>query len=324
MSSLVCQPSVVAWAWPCGPEAEAEICAAPAPAPTPAPRRLPEAGLPGHALRWIEPEADDEPAMLVVPPPTAASPAARPAPVLLCVHGYTRQPLDQLQAFAPLAAARGMALVLPLFDERRHRRYQQLLHPRRGTRSDLGLLRALARVASGTALDTRRLFLFGYSGGAQFVHRFALCHPGRTAALAVGAAGWYSWPDEATAWPAGLGGAAARLGQPVDLDAFLRLPVALWVGERDNAADALLRSEPRLAEQQGAHRLERAQRWAAALRAAAQARGLHQPAPVHTLPRAGHDFATCHRRGQLAAQVMAFFDRHRGTPPHPDPLPPTP
>lgn len=307
MSSLVCQPSVVAWASPGGPDAGAEAGAVRAPS------QHPEPGLPGHALRWIEPGADDEPALLVVPPPRAARPAARPAPVLLCVHGYTRQPLDQLQAFAPLAAARGMALVLPLFDERRHRRYQQLLHPRRGTRSDLGLLRALARVAETTALDPRRLFLFGYSGGAQFVHRFALCHPGRTAALAVGAAGWYTWPDAATAWPAGLGGAEERLGQPIDLDAFLRLPVALWVGERDTAADALLRSEPALARQQGAHRLERAQRWAAALHAAAGARGLQRPVPVHTVPRAGHDFATCQRRGQLAGQVMAFFDLHRGS-----------
>ena len=265
---------------------------------------------PGLGLRWIEPMADDEPALIVVPPPAAAAPAR----VVVCVHGYTRQPLDQLQAFGPLAAARGLALVLPLFDERRHRRYQQLRHPRRGTRSDLGLLRALARLAEGTALDTRRLFLFGYSGGAQSVHRFAMCHPERTAALAIGAAGWYTWPDDSSAWPAGLAGSAAVLGQPVDLHAFVQLPVALWVGERDTVADALLRSEPGLAERQGQHRLERAQRWAEALRQAAHARGLQQRAPVHTLPRAGHDFATCHRRGDLAGQVMAFFDKHRSPP----------
>jgi len=304
-------PAVAGGAW-CAPSMS--LSAAPAPSaagatPCP-PRPLPAAApRPGPTLRWIEPEADDEPALLFQPP-TARG--AGPARLLVCVHGYTRQPLDQLQAFGPLAAARGLALVLPLFDERHHRRYQQLRHPRRGTRSDLGLLRALARLAAAEALDDRRLFLFGYSGGAQFVHRFALVHPGRTAALAIGAAGWYSWPDEAVPWPAGLGGTAQALDQAPDLVAFLRLPVALWVGERDNTADALLRNEPGLAELQGHHRLERAQRWAAAVRAAAQARGLHQPAPVHTLPRAGHDFATCHRRGDLAGQVMAFFDRHRG------------
>lgn len=283
--------------------------AAPAPAPAPwAPSR--PWGLPGQALRWIAPAADDEPALLFVPPP----PGPRPARVVVCVHGYTRQPMDQLRAFAPLAARRGRALVLPLFDERRHRRYQQLLHPRRGTRSDLGLLRALSRLAAASALDDGRLFLFGYSGGAQFVHRFALCHPGRTAALAIGAAGWYTWPDTLAGWPSGLADCAGPLGQPVDLDAFLRLPMALWVGEHDTVADRLLRNEPGLVERQGAHRLERARRWAGAVRTAAQARGLRQPAPVHLLPGAGHDFTSCHRRCDLAGQVMDFFDRHPGTP----------
>lgn len=272
---------------------------------------VPGAEASGTVLRWLDPMADDEPALLVVPPRAAAG----PAPVVVCVHGYTRQPLDQLQAFAPLTAARGVALVLPLFDERRHRRYQQLLHPRRGTRSDLGLLRALARLADTRGFDDRRLFLFGYSGGAQFVHRFALCHPERTAALAIGAAGWYTWPDEQAAWPAGLADAAPRLGRPVALEAFLRLPMALWVGERDTRDDALLRSEPAIGLRQGAHRLERAQRWAEAVRAEARHRGIEQPIPLHTLPRAGHDFAACHRRANLAGQVMDFFDRHRGPAP---------
>ena len=285
--------------------------AAPTPASPAAPRALGRPESPQRpAPRWIEPTADDEPALLFVPPP----PGPQRARVVVCVHGYTRQPMDQLQAFAPLAARRGLALVLPLFDERRHRRYQQLLHPRRGTRSDLGLLRALSRLAAASALDDRRLFLFGYSGGAQFVHRFALCHPERTAALAIGAAGWYTWPDAQAPWPSGLADCADPLGQPVDLDAFLRLPMALWVGEHDTVADRLLRNEPGLVERQGAHRLERARRWAGAVRAAAQARGLQQPAPLHLLPGAGHDFTSCHRRCDLAGQVMDFFDRHRGTP----------
>lgn len=262
---------------------------------------------PGMGLRWIEPMADDEPALMYMP----ARPTATPAPLAVCVHGYTRQPLDQLQAFAPRAAERGFALVLPLFDQRRHRCYQQLLHPRRGTRSDLGLLRALARLAGAARVDDRRLCLFGYSGGAQFVHRFALCHPERTAALAIGAAGWYTWPDAQAAWPQGLAGGAQGPGQASALPAFLRLPMALWVGERDTTADALLRSEPGIHQRQGTHRLERAQRWAEAVRAAARQQGIDQPAPVHTVPRAGHDFAACVRRGNLAGQVMDFFDRHR-------------
>lgn len=261
-----------------------------------------------HEIRFVEPlQPRGVPLMLVQPRQRVGR-----LPVAVCVHGYTRQPLDQLRAFAPLAERCGFALALPIFDERHHRRYQQLLHPRRGTRSDLALLDALDGIAPRHGLDVERLFLFGYSGGAQFVHRFAMCHPRRTAALAIGAAGWYTWPEAGQPWPLGLDGAGSRLGAPVELDRFLRLPMALWVGERDNTADEHLRDEPRLATLQGVHRLERAQRWAAAIRAAAQAQGIVNELEVTVIPRVGHDFAACDRKGRLAASVMGFFERHRG------------
>lgn len=269
-----------------------------------------------HCVQLVEPVTADAPPLLVLRPD--AVPAGTPMPLAVCVHGVTRQPLDQLRAFAPWARELGFALVLPLFDERRHRCYQQLVHPRRGTRSDLALLTALDAAAEPYALDVRRLYLFGYSGGAQFVHRFALRHPRRTAALAVGAAGWYTWPDAQQAWPLGIGNTTIGLGGPIDLAAFVRLPMALWVGERDTAADEQLRKTPGLFALQGANRLQRAQRWADAVRSAARFNGAHNPLVVSTLPRAGHDFVVCDRRGGLARQVMGFFNsvRHAGAATH--------
>jgi poly(3-hydroxybutyrate) depolymerase len=260
-----------------------------------------------YGLRWIEPVQPDGPPLMLLKPGQDAA----PMPLAVCVHGYTRQPLDQLRAFAPLAVRLGFALALPLFDDRHHRRYQQLLHPRRGTRSDLALLHTLDAMADRHGVDASRLFLFGYSGGAQFVHRFAMCHPQRTAALAIGAAGWYTWPDTQHEWPLGLADAQARLGAPIDLERFLRLPMALWVGERDTGADEHLRDEPRLASLQGAHRLERARNWTDAVRGAGRVRGISNEVTVTVLPRVGHDFASCDRKGELAAHVMDFFDRHR-------------
>lgn len=259
-------------------------------------------------LQLIEPVQPDGPPVMLLTPGQAAT----PVPLAVCVHGYTRQPLDQLRAFAPLTQRLGFALALPLFDDRHHRRYQQLLHPRRGTRSDLALLHTLDAAAGRHGVDARRLFLFGYSGGAQFVHRFAMCHPRRTAALAIGAAGWYTWPDTQHAWPLGLADADARLGAPIDLERFLRLPMAMWVGERDTAVDEHLRDGPQLASLQGLHRLERARNWAEAVRGAGQAQGICNEVTLTLLPRVGHDFASCDRKGELAARVMDFFDRHRG------------
>ncbi len=269
---------------------------------------LPVAAAGDYALRYIEPAAPQAPPLLVVRPATLQ---AQAAPLVVSVHGYTRQPLEHLRAFAPLAVRHGFALALPLFDERHHRRYQQLLHPRRGTRSDLALLAALEAAAPRHGLDASRLFLFGHSGGGQFVHRFAMCHPRRTVALAIGAAGWYTWPDPALPWPAGVGAAEQSLGAPIDLERFLRLPMALWVGEKDTAAGETLRDSPELALQQGANRSERATRWAQAVRAAAAARGVDNALAVAELPSAGHDFGGCVRRADLARRVMAFFVRHR-------------
>ena len=86
---------------------------------------------------------------------------------------------------------------------------------------------------------------------------------------------------------------------------------SLGIPERDTAADEHLRDEPQLASLQGVHRLERARNWGDAVRAASQARGISNALTVTVLPRVGHDFASCDRKGELAARVMDFFERLR-------------
>jgi poly(3-hydroxybutyrate) depolymerase len=254
------------------------------------------------AVHFIAREAPDAVPLLLHRP--AALPPG--APLLVCVHGYTRQPLDHLQAFAPAAAAAGFALLLPLFrDSGPHRMYQQLRHPRRGTRSDQALLQAIDTLPDCHGLDTARVHLFGYSGGAQFVHRLAMLHPRRVASLGVGAAGWYTWPDHERAWPEGLAGAPDHSAEACEIDSFLRLPIALWVGERDNASDTYLRDDPRINALQGSNRLERARRWVDAVREQAAQRAIAARVSLNSLPRAGHDFLACQRKARLADLAMA-------------------
>lgn len=254
------------------------------------------------ALRFIDPEGPDAVPLLLHRPETLPP----NAPVLVCVHGYTRQPLDHLQAFAPAAARAGFALLLPLFrDSGPHRMYQQLVHPRRGTRSDLPLLQSIDRLAESHSLAAGRIHLFGFSGGAQFVHRLAMLHPQRVASLGIGAAGWYTWPDHEQPWPQGLAGAPVEGRAAVDLDDFLRLPIALWVGERDNASDTHLRDDPALNARQGPNRLERASRWAAAVRERAAQHDIEARVSLDSLPNAGHDFLACHRKAGLGDRAIA-------------------
>jgi poly(3-hydroxybutyrate) depolymerase len=259
-------------------------------------------------LRFIASDGPEAVPLLLHQAPTLPS----KAPLLVCVHGYTRQPVDHLQAFAAPAASAGFALLLPLFrDSGPHRMYQQLVHPRRGTRSDLALLEGIDRLADSQGLDTARIHFFGYSGGAQFVHRLALLHPRRVASLGIGAAGWYTWPDDQRPWPQGLSGAPVDSTSALDMEAFLRLPIALWVGERDNAADTHLRDDPALNALQGPNRLERASRWAAALREQAAQRDIEARVSLDSLPRAGHDFLACHRKAGLADRAVAHAAQSR-------------
>lgn len=236
--------------------------------------------------------------------------AAGPLPLVVSVHGYTRQPVAHWRAFAERLNARGVALLLPWFTERGFRQYQQLVRPRRPDRpqrADLALIEAVDDAATRHGLRFDRWALFGHSGGAQFAHRFAMAHPERVAALGLSAAGWYTMPSAAWHYPYGLAGAEDWLQRRVDLAAFLRLPVRVWVGRRDRDDHLHLRQEPQVREVQGVHRLQRARRWVRALRTAAAMHGIAADVALHELPGAGHDFEHCVRAG-LAEQVLAFFD----------------
>jgi len=250
--------------------------------------------------------AQDECYLLALPPGVHAD-----TPLIVSVHGVTRQPLEHALAFAPLAHARGAALMVPFFNRRQHRRYQQLAHPRTGRRSDLALIEMVDAMRARHGLRDTRLHLFGFSGGGQFAHRFALAHPQRVAALGIGAAGWYTMPDLAAPYPAGLRGAEFVFGRTLDLRAFLRLPLRVWVGARDDSADHHLRIDEQISAAQGGSRVERARRWVQAVHDAAASRSIDGDIACELLPGAGHSFTQCVRRGDLANRVMSFFfDRH--------------
>jgi hypothetical protein len=63
------------------------------------------------------------------------------------------------------------------------------------TFSGRAVLAALEQVAKKYPIDTNRLFLQGLSGGAQFVHRFAIWAPERVAAVAVNSSSWFDAPN---------------------------------------------------------------------------------------------------------------------------------
>lgn len=234
--------------------------------------------------------------------------AARREP-LVAIHGISRDAHAIRAGFLPEMRNAGRALVTPRFGRRNWPHFQRIGK----ARPDLALLSLLARVGCDHDVQTDKVALFGYSGGAQLVHRFAMIHPHRVAALHVAAAGWYCLPDPTVAWPAGL----AAQGNPLAdlklarLDAFLRLPVRLYVGENDTAREAALRQNPALDARQGMTRLERARTYHAAFTAAAQRRGIQPDITLTLLPGCGHDFTECARTGGLARLVCASQEEQK-------------
>ncbi len=223
------------------------------------------------------------------------------APVLVVVHGISRNAAEQARAFHEAARKAGTVLLAPLFARDSCPDYQCL--GRRGLRADLLLEGMLAELAARYALAVERFHLFGFSGGAQFAHRYALAYPDRIRTLTLAAAGWYTWLTQARRFPYGLAPHPRLADLRFDAAAFLQLPLRLFVGERDVEADPHLRRHPWLDRRQGIHRRERAHRWIAHLRRTAAALGLRPDLRLEELAGCGHDFRACVRRGGLAHRL---------------------
>jgi pimeloyl-ACP methyl ester carboxylesterase len=160
------------------------------------------------------------------------------------------------------------------------------------------------------AIHTRRLLLFGYSGGGQFAHRFAMAHPRSVRAAVVAAAGWYTFPDAALPYPYGLRVGSRLPGIRLRQGRLLQVPMLVVVGDADTERETSLNQSSRIDQQQGRTRVERADAWFRAMGAAAERRGLRSRVERQTIPAVGHSFAAAFDAG-LGAATLAFLRRPR-------------
>lgn len=229
------------------------------------------------------------------------------AKIFVSVHGISRNADEHARLFAPFAEQHGVVLIAPYFPAGRFSDYQRLGRTGKSKRADLALQKIVDEVATLTGAQAHRLYLFGYSGGAQFAHRYMLAHPERVARVALGAAGWYTFPDANIKYPKGI--QASRDLPQVQFDAsrFLTIPVCVLVGEHDRQRDGLLNKSPRIDLLQGETRLERGRRWTDAMIRQSRTLGLETPYVFRVLPRSAHSFARSMRRGGMGEQVFDFL-----------------
>lgn len=217
--------------------------------------------------------------------PESAKPGA---PIFVCVHGLARNAVSHVMRFRRHAEKAGAICLAPYFSKRRHRHFQRLAPGRNGDLPDVALNAALDEAARMLNRPPGPAHFFGYSGGGQFVHRYAMLHPERVTRAVLAAPGWFTFPDEAAPFPLGLAAAGGRAA--IAIERFLAIPVSVIVGERDCERDAALNKSEIVDRAQGANRIERARNWVAAIAAAGVRRGVDAKAKLLMLPRAGHCF----------------------------------
>ena len=217
-------------------------------------------------------------------------------PILVVMHGNTRNAEAYHRTWQPHARAHGAVLVTPEFSRQdwpRTRHYHQgnLLTADKSTKpravwSFTAMERAVAIAARIADIEGERFYLYGHSAGAQFVHRYVMATGGARLIRAVAAnAGWYTWPSRTTHYPHGV---APLDTHRWDWKSVFGTRLTILLGENDNNPES--RSLRRTASVmfQGRHRLERGTGFFAAARALSVETGTGFVWRLETVPGVAH------------------------------------
>jgi predicted esterase len=119
-------------------------------------------------------------------------------PVLLLVPGCNGKGGEFLDSreWTDFADREGAVLLAPTFrtNLREIRERSGYYYP--GIWSGKAVLDALEELQRRVPIRMDKIFVFGFSAGAHFAHRFALWRPDRVGAFVAYSAGWWDFPDE--------------------------------------------------------------------------------------------------------------------------------
>lgn len=229
--------------------------------------------------------------------------AVERGPVFVSIHGVSRNADQHARLLAAYCDMYGVVMVAPTFTAEQHPDYQRLGRRGRGARADIALNTILAESAAVTGATAERFYLFGFSGGAQFAHRYLMAHPHRVAAAVIAGAGWYTLPDPTRRFPHGTRMTRKLPEVRFDAEEFLSVPVTVMVGADDNGQTGLRRSE-RLDREQGVSRIERARNWVAAMQAAAALHNMESRVAYEEVENCDHSFRSAILRGGLGDKAF--------------------
>lgn len=159
-------------------------------------------------------------------------------PLVVNVHSTRRDAVTCRDSLIDFAEQHGVAILAPLFpagldspfdlDSYKTLRSETL-------QSDLRLLDMLNEVGHiWPGISTDPIIICGFSGGAQFVHRFMYLNPERLSAVAIAAPGQVTKLNSEP-WPKGIGNASAVFpDEEIDTATIAKIEdILLLVGEND-------------------------------------------------------------------------------------------
>lgn len=166
--------------------------------------------------------------------------------ICVYVHGTYRDAALYRDHLSDFAIRNRVLLACPLFpagliDPDDVDNYKNLLF--RGIRFDLILLDMLEEIRERYDVANDRFMLGGFSGGAQFAHRFAYLHPGYVQALSLAAPGRVTLLDDSLDWWSGIRDVEQLFGQVIDAGALRGMPIQLLIGENDDSDITVLEGD---------------------------------------------------------------------------------
>jgi pimeloyl-ACP methyl ester carboxylesterase len=190
---------------------------------------------------------------------------ASDGPVVFVMHGKNRNGRAYRDSWITEAERRRFLLLTPEFSNEAYpgeEMYQcgfvELADGKRRDRERWSLSaieHLFDEVVRDNDLAAKRYFIYGHSGGGQFVHRLALLCPDARFELAIAAnPGWYTMPDLTTRFPYGLVETPTDIAQ---LKLALSRRLVILLGDKDTDPNHAALRRSREAMQQGAHRFER-------------------------------------------------------------------